>query len=402
MNEDSSTPRSQPPIAGGAALRLRLIVQRERATIFTLALVVAMGLRLAGFLDVPYRQIGFLVLLTNASALILIYLYRRGVPHLWLDLCWMGLDIYFISYAVYFTGGVESPWYPWYLPVISGAAFVMGQRAAFATFLASLGAYLVTLYLAGDLVGFGRPLYDAVAVMVCLYAASFVLLRGVHVLQEKRKQIAEMERESRGKVVSLTRLTEELEATGKVLRHVNQQLRESDRLKSQFLANVSHELRTPLNSILGFSEILESRFVDGIDAERPKRYLRYINESGHRLLKIIDDILDLSRMESGMLTLAPERLAVNGTVAGVCTLLRGPATERSVTLEIDVADDLPLITADPTRLKQVLYHLLDNAVKFSDEGSTVTVRARLTGGGEKCELHLEVEDQGIGVSFDEV
>jgi signal transduction histidine kinase len=398
MIEDNPTERNVRSKANGSEVRLRLLVQKQRAAIFSLALAVAVGLRLVGLLEVSYGQIAILVIVSNCSALILTYLYRQGVPRGLLDLCWLGLDVYFVSLAVYFTGGAESPWYPWYLPVISGAAFVIGQRAALATFLASLAAYLSTLHLSGDVVGAGRPLYEAVAVMICLYASSFFLLRGVRILQQKRQRIAEMERESRGKVVSLTRLTHELEATGEELRRVNQQLRETDRLKSQFLANVSHELRTPLNSILGFSEILESRFTEEAEDGRPRRYLRYIHESGQRLLKIIDDILDLSRMESGMLTLAPERLAVAGTVAGVCTLLRGPASRRSINLEIDVAEDLPLISADPTRLKQVLYHLLDNAVKFSDEGSTVTVRARLESQGGESELHLEVEDRGIGIA----
>lgn len=380
-----------------AGLRIRLAVQRDRALIFSVALAVALVLQGTGTLHVSYFVIVSLFVVTNLSAWLLARLVRLGVPYVLHDVLWLGLDIGFVSWAVYETGGIDSPWYPWYLPVISGAAFVIGLWAAFWAFVISLAAYLGVLVLNGDLQGPGPELNNATAVMVCLYASSFLFLRGVRILQHKRAVIARMEAEGRHKLGELTQLARQLESTSDELLVANEKLRESDRLKSQFLANVSHELRTPLNSIIGFSEILANH-AEGERAERESRYLDYIQRSGRRLLSVIDDILDLSRMEAGAIVLAPEKLAVRSTVEGVCTLLKAPANQKRVELRVEVAEDLPLVVADPARIKQILYHLVANAIKFSTDGGSVAVRGWLREeGAGPAALVLEVEDEGIGM-----
>ena len=399
MTRETGISSRQPGQRFSRVVRLRIAVQKDRALLFSLALAVGVGLKMFALLDVSYSAIALLFALSNSSALLLAILYKRRIPLWILDMAWIGVDVFFVSSAIFVTGGAQSPWFPWYLPVISGVAFVIGLWAAFFSFLACLGSYVLTLILHGDIDGWGPQLFEAVSLMVCLYAASVFFLRGVKVLQQKRRVISDMEVEGRKKVLDLTRLTTELESKSEELKRANVQLRESDRLKSQFLANVSHELRTPLNSILGFSEILSSRLSDEED-ERQTRYLGYIHESGRRLLSVIDDILDLSRMESGTMVLAPERMAVRSTVEGVCTLLTGPASRRAIQLETDIPE-CPLIEADPTRVKQVLYHLIDNAVKFSAEGSRVSVRARILSSEnpfERDHVEFEVEDRGIGMA----
>jgi signal transduction histidine kinase/DNA-binding response OmpR family regulator len=172
------------------------------------------------------------------------------------------------------------------------------------------------------------------------------------------------------------------------------------REKSQFLANMSHELRTPLNAIIGFSEILHTR-LEGRAAERELKFLDNINSSGQHLLGIVNDILDLSKIEAGRMEMAPERFPIALAVDGVCTLMRGVSTQRRVQLEVDLEPDLPEIEADPVKVKQILYNLVSNAVRFSPEGSTVTIRAELRKDGEpplyEESIRLSVIDRGIGI-----
>jgi signal transduction histidine kinase/DNA-binding response OmpR family regulator len=188
------------------------------------------------------------------------------------------------------------------------------------------------------------------------------------------------------------------EGFNEMLTQIERRQRERDeadqrtREKSQFLANMSHELRTPLNAIIGFSEVLRTRLGSRID-DREVRFLDNINSSGQHLLGIVNDILDLSKIEAGRMEINPERFPLRNAIEGVCSLMRGVSSRRSITFELEVEDDLPLLEADPVKIKQVLYNLLSNAVKFSPDRSTVTIRAARHG-----ELvRIDVIDRGIGI-----
>ena len=188
------------------------------------------------------------------------------------------------------------------------------------------------------------------------------------------------------------------EGFNEMLTQIERRQRERDeadqrtREKSQFLANMSHELRTPLNAIIGFSEVLRTRLGSRID-DREVRFLDNINSSGQHLLGIVNDILDLSKIEAGRMEINPERFPLRNAVEGVCSLMRGVSSRRSISLELDVAEDLPLLEADPVKIKQVLYNLLSNAVKFSPERSAVTIRAARDGDL----VRIDVIDRGIGI-----
>jgi signal transduction histidine kinase len=190
------------------------------------------------------------------------------------------------------------------------------------------------------------------------------------------------------------------EGFNEMLGQIERRQRERDdadrrtREKSQFLANMSHELRTPLNAIIGFSEVLKGRLPGRIQ-EREERFLENINQSGQHLLGIVNDILDLSKVEAGQMEMNPETFDLRAAVDGVCALMRGVSTRRGVAFELDMAGDLPLLQADPVKIKQVLYNLLSNAVKFSPDKSTVTIRGRLLGGADS--VTVAVIDQGIGI-----
>src|SRR5262249_13916603 len=154
----------------------------------------------------------------------------------------------------------------------------------------------------------------------------------------------------------------------------NRRVHEASRLKSEFLANMSHELRTPLNSILGFSELLVEGEVGPLN-ERQQEFVQDIHTSGKHLLRLINDVLDLSKVEAGKMEFHPEKADVRTIVREVTGVLRAIAAEKAIGIDVDVEPDAESVFLDPSRLKQVLYNYLSNALKFSPRESRVQVRA---------------------------
>jgi len=175
---------------------------------------------------------------------------------------------------------------------------------------------------------------------------------------------------------------------------------EANKAKSAFLAIMSHELRTPLNAIIGFSAVLDARLSPKLE-EKQARFLRNINVSGEYLLHIINDILDLSKIEAGKMTIDPEEVDVAESIEAICRVVRGMALPRNIEIRTELATNLGSLWADPVRLKQILYNLLSNAVKFSPDGSTVVTRGRALTPADSP-LHQEsiemcVIDEGPGI-----
>ena len=175
------------------------------------------------------------------------------------------------------------------------------------------------------------------------------------------------------------------------LAQANMALYEMNRIKSDFLATMSHELRTPLNSIIGFSEVLS-----GSDAlgDRQKRYASNIQTSGKMLLGMINDILDLAKIESGKMEVRIEDFSIRDVCEALANLTRPMADRKNIALECRLEEAIPLLRQDPGKVRQILYNLLSNAIKFTPEGGRVTLRARTDG---RCVV-LEVEDTGIGIA----
>ncbi len=191
-------------------------------------------------------------------------------------------------------------------------------------------------------------------------------------------------------------LTEALEQNARLLReleHKSTQLEVASRHKSEFLANMSHELRTPLNAIIGFSEVLVERMFGDLN-EKQDEYLKDIFASGRHLLSLINDILDLSKIEAGKMELELTRFDLPAAIDNALTLVKGRATNHGITVTREVDRRLGEFVADERKLKQVLVNLLSNAVKFTPEGGRVEVRAAPANG----EVEVSVSDTGIGIA----
>jgi signal transduction histidine kinase/CheY-like chemotaxis protein len=188
-------------------------------------------------------------------------------------------------------------------------------------------------------------------------------------------------------VLDGARLYEELALT-------NRELSEATRFKSEFLANMSHELRTPLNAILGFSGLLTEQIGESL-TERQQRFLHNIEEAGQHLLELINDVLDLSKVEAGKLELRPEIMAVDVLLEPVCAAARAAAQAKGVVFEVESQSSEALLL-DPTRVRQVLFNLASNAVKFTPSGGSVLLRSSLDG----ADLLIDVTDTGIGIPAD--
>ncbi|HYB10011.1 MAG TPA: ATP-binding protein [Alphaproteobacteria bacterium] len=178
----------------------------------------------------------------------------------------------------------------------------------------------------------------------------------------------------------------------RALRERNEALITADRLKSEFIANVSYELRTPLNAIIGFSEILNNQYFGELNVKQVE-YMRGILDASNRLLSLINDILDLALIEAGRMTLEREAVQIHALLVSVMSLTREWGRKQNLTFEFDCPADIGAIMADERRLKQALFNLVSNAIKFSPSGGRIALSARREGN----ELVLSVSDNGIGI-----
>jgi PAS domain S-box-containing protein len=169
----------------------------------------------------------------------------------------------------------------------------------------------------------------------------------------------------------------------------------ADRAKSEFLANMSHELRTPLNAIIGFSEVMEGEMFGPIGVPQYKNYVSDIMASGRHLLAIINDILDMSKIEAGEMKLSEEAIEPATLIASTMRLIEGRAFNAKVGVSAEVDADLPRLWGDSRMIRQCLLNLLSNAVKFTPKGGSISVIARRDRSGS---LVLAVRDTGIGMN----
>jgi two-component system cell cycle sensor histidine kinase PleC len=218
-------------------------------------------------------------------------------------------------------------------------------------------------------------------------------------IKQHEQKLIEGEKRQRATIVdlrksqqALERQTAELADLAEKYAEEKTRAEEANAAKSKFLANMSHELRTPLNAIIGFSEILESGMFGPLGAEKYTEYSRDIRESGEYLLDVINDILDMSKIEAGGIRLSPEAVELDSLLADCIRVVSTRASEKRLAIKAEVEPAIHL-HADRRALKQITLNLLSNAVKFTPDGGAVTVQGRLRGRA----VIVGIKDNGIGI-----
>lgn len=201
--------------------------------------------------------------------------------------------------------------------------------------------------------------------------------------------------------IELETINRSLDAKLGEMAQTNVALFESNKLKSEFLANVSHELRTPLTSIIGFADLLRDAASSdsGIDKARFARYAHNILTSGRGLLDIINDLLDLAKIEAGRIELHRSRFSVRDVAEALYDLTRPLFDKKNIVLDMELSDDLPMMNSDPGKLRQILYNLLSNASKYTPEGGQVRMLGETL--DENRRIRLVVADTGPGIDPDQ-
>ncbi len=210
-----------------------------------------------------------------------------------------------------------------------------------------------------------------------------------------RKAHDELEHRVEERTAQLQTAKDELEAFSQTLLRAKEELERASKFKDQFLSTMSHELRTPLNAVLGFSDLLKEERYGALN-DRQQRYLKHIHTGGKHLLSLINDILDLSKIEAGRLQLAVESVLISTAFAEALDSMRPLADKKSQVLVQHAAPGLSL-RADATRFRQILMNLIGNAIKFTPDGGKIELAARQTGDG----VRVEVRDSGPGIPADE-
>ena len=193
----------------------------------------------------------------------------------------------------------------------------------------------------------------------------------------------------------LKQVNYELDSKVDELAQLNMRLYEMNRLKDDFMANMSHELRTPLNSIIGFSEVLQG--IDSLD-EKQRRYAQNIRSSGRVLLEMINDILDLAKLEAGKMELKPSEFQIGLVVRAQCDMVRLLTEEKNIDLDVQAVENQERLFQDQAKIQQILTNLLSNAIKFTPEGGRIVVSAERKPGDL---LKLTVADTGVGIASEE-
>ncbi|MBF9232087.1 PAS domain-containing protein [Microvirga sp. BT350] len=219
-------------------------------------------------------------------------------------------------------------------------------------------------------------------------------------LKRHEHRLVESEKELIATVLDLKQSRQKLEAQTHQLadlaeRYLDQkaQAESANRAKSEFLANMSHELRTPLNAIIGFAEVMQSGIFGSLGSDKYEEYCTDIRTSGEYLLSVINDILDMSRIEAGRTSLKKQPIEVNGSVQKALKLVSEQIKAKNLSVSVDVIPEDIVVPADERAIHQILVNLLQNATKFTSDGGCITVRTRQAGDA----INIYVEDNGIGI-----
>ncbi len=315
---------------------------------------------------------------------------RRWYGRLPFDLMvfWQSADFVVRTLALYASGGPRS----WLFPVLLTGIY----DNVLISFRQTLRGTLFTVVLYVGMLGWIR-VHDGVAVPWGQEATKLAVLlaTGAYLLENAR--LAERLRERRRQAVGLSReLIRQTRAQAEALERAKLQAEEQSRSKSQFLAGMSHELRTPLNAILLYSELLETEAEEAANGQVLGDAHR-IRSAGRHLLELVNDLLDLSKIEAGKMDLHPEPFTLGDLVAEIQAAMAGLVEKGGNRLEVLLPEGDQVLVADALRVRQILLNLLGNAAKFTERG-LITLRARREG----AEAVFEVQDSGIGMDREQL
>jgi signal transduction histidine kinase len=294
-----------------------------------------------------------------------------------------------ILWGCYYYGGVSSPFLPWLLTVPLFAFFYLGPTKQARYFVLGLIAINLTgvygLYFMGHTFPHRVSVQalQGIGIISILSASVYVSMMALYYAQILASQ-AELESIVRGHL-----------ATANELRRATTEAERAGTAKAEFLAKMSHELRTPLNAVIGYSQILLEDAADEGDAESAVD-LEKIHGAGHHLLRLVNEVLDLSKIEAGKMELAPQEVQLAALLDDSVSGFTEAAAKKGTELSLSVEGHLGTIVCDPMRVQQALVHLLDNAIKFTSAGR-ITVSARRCAASAGDTVEIGIRDTGIGI-----
>jgi two-component system, cell cycle sensor histidine kinase PleC len=239
----------------------------------------------------------------------------------------------------------------------------------------------------------GGPSKTLMSILALLFVCYMIFMSSR--IYETAQKMLSLAREKNQFLDEKTALIAELSRSNALAEAARTNSERANKAKSEFLANMSHELRTPLNAVIGFSEMLKT----GIAPGKTEEYADIIHRSGRLLLNLINDILDLSKVESGKLELRESAFDIVAVLEDCCLAMRPKAEAGGITLAVETADDIPLLFADERCLRQIVLNLFSNSVKFTKSGGEVRASAAVMRDGE---LQISIADNGVGIAEDDM
>jgi signal transduction histidine kinase len=284
-----------------------------------------------------------------------------------------------------------------YVPTIGSGVYAMLAARLYFQPARQAGRTLAVLLLLRCAINLAWPWFLAKGIGAAIFAADQLIIVTIAMLLIVSDLTAARRRAERA-TAKLFEQAGDLRRLNRQLVTERTQADAANRAKSEFLANISHELRTPLNAVIGFSDVLaHTRLGEG--RERSVEYGSLINTAGQHLLAVINDILDMSRIEAGRVSLSPRIIDLASVTEGALALTGHQAQSRSIDFSVAVADDAKALEADEQLLKQVLINLLSNAFKYTEPGGTVRLTAERSGGDT---ITITVRDTGVGIPADDL
>lgn len=339
-----------------------------------------------------------------ATAVLVIALTNDPKRYRVADIAILVLQLYIVGMFLVAVS-VRSPSGLLYPPSVSSYGIVMivlgnyvfiATRFSFSTLVALLASLS---YLAVSLIFRPFTPVDMALEGALLLGCNMLGVSMLHRIQTLQRRQYSLLKEERLAGERLQAQSRELKTIARDLARARDEATIANRAKSEFLAHMSHELRSPLNAIIGFTEVMTSAMFGPVEPPRYREYVEDINASGVHLLAVINDLLDLSKAESGRMELNDTVVRIDDAATSAMRLVRERAYEAGVRLTLDVPETLPDLRADERMIKQVILNLLTNSVKFSQLGGTVAVSARVDDEGR---LAVAVADTGVGIEAHDI